>query len=101
MGRIRRFFFDEPPSKPVLDVATAKKLMEQLADPTVKNPLCEHCGCYHTQACPRVKRLKFKSPDVVEEVEFWSEWDRDVTLTPEHIAEVSLQIEVEDVGTKA
>ena len=88
-------------SKPLLDVATAKKLMEQLADPTVKSPLCVHCGCYHTQACPRVKRLKFKSAEVVEEVEFWSEWDHDVILTPEHIAEVSLQDEVEDVGTKA
>lgn len=93
MGKIFRFFFDPAPSKPVLDVATAKKLMEQLADPTVKNPLCAHCGCYHTQACPRVKRIKFKSADMVEEVEFWSEWDHDVTLTPEYIAEVSLQNE--------
>jgi hypothetical protein len=89
------------PSVPKIDVATAKKIMEQIADPTVKNPLCAHCGCWHTQACPRVKRLKFKSADVVEEVEFWPEWDHDVTLTPEHIAEVSLQDEVEDVGTKA
>ena len=85
------------PPKVTIDVATAKKIMEQLGDPAVKSPLCAHCGCWHTQACPRVKRLKFKSPDVVEEVEFWQEWDHDVTLTPEHIAEISLQTEVEDV----
>jgi hypothetical protein len=88
------------PSVPKIDVATAKKLMDQLGDPTVRNPLCAHCGCYHTQACPRVKRIKFKSADVVEEVEFWSEWDKTVTITPEVIAEISLQTEVEDVGTK-
>lgn len=88
-------------SLPAIDVHTAKEIMKQLADPAVKNPLCVHCGCYHTQACPRVKRLKFKTADIVEEVEFWSEWDRSVTLTPERIAEVSLQDEVKDVGTKA
>ena len=86
------------PSVPKIDVETAKKIMADLADPLAKNPLCAHCGCWHTQACPRVKRLKFKSADVVEEVEFWQEWDHDVTLTPEHIAEVSLQ-EVENVGS--
>jgi hypothetical protein len=90
-------------SVPTVDVATAKKLMEQMGDPTVKNPLCVHCGCYHTQACPRVKRLKFKSADIVEEVEFWQDtcYSKDSLLTPEQIAEVSLQTEVEDDGTKA
>ena len=101
MGKIRRYFFGEVVSKPVLDVATAKKLMEQLADPTVKNPLCAHCGNYHTQACPRVKRLKFKSADVVEEVEFWFDWDRSVTISPETIAEISLQSEENDGRSKA
>ena len=91
------WFRRKPSNAPTIDVATAKLIMEQLADPAVKNPLCAHCGCYHTQACPRVKRLKFKSADVVEEVEFWPEWDHDVTLTPEHIAEISLQTEVENV----
>jgi hypothetical protein len=89
------------PSVPKIDVATAKKIMEQIADPAVKNPLCAHCGCWHTQACPRVKRLKFKSADVVEEVEFWQDtcYSKDSLLTPEQIAEVSLQDEVENVGS--
>lgn len=98
---MRNPFRSAPTAAPKIDVATAKTIMEQLADPTVKNPLCAHCGCYHVIACPRVKRLKFKSADIVEEVEFWPEWDHDAILTPEHIAEISLQNEVEDVGTKA
>jgi len=83
------------PSVPKIDVATAKKLMDQLGDPTVRNPLCAHCGCYHTQACPRVKRIKFKSADVVEEVEFWQSglYDMMNVLTPEQIAEVALSDE--------
>jgi hypothetical protein len=83
------------PSVPKIDVATAKKLMDQLGDPAVKNPLCAHCGCWHTQACPRVKRLKFKSADVVEEVEFWQSglYDMMNVLTPEQIAEVALSDE--------
>jgi hypothetical protein len=90
-----------PTAAPKIDVATAKKIMEQIADPAVKNPLCAHCGCWHTQACPRVKRLKFKSADVVEEVEFWQDtcYSKDSLLTPEQIAEVSLQDEVENVGS--
>jgi len=92
-------FRKRPALKPTIDVATAKKIMEQLSDPLVKNPLCAHCGCYHVRACPRVKRLKFKSADIVEEVEFWPEWSLDGTLTPEDIAEVSLQPEVEDAGS--
>jgi hypothetical protein len=39
--------------------------------------------------------LRFKTADIVEEVEFWQDalYSKDSVLTPEQIAEISLQDE--------
>lgn len=44
-----------------------------------KDKRCQHCGCWHSTACPRVKRASFRGDEVVS-VEFWpwsaADWDR-------------------------
>lgn len=38
---------------------------------------CSHCGGWHHRACPRVRRIKFRAPGDIEEIEFWESWPRD------------------------
>ena len=40
---------------------------------------CRYCGGVHAEACPRVKRIKFKSDSKPEEIEFWpwGDWPED------------------------
>lgn len=49
------------------------------------HPECQHCGGYHSRACPRVKRMVFDSKMNLLEVEFWAhgDWDHQSVLFPD------------------
>lgn len=48
---------------------------------------CPHCGGLHLRACPRVRRLVFKRPEEISEVEFWpaGKWPEDNIIWPEDV----------------
>ncbi len=46
---------------------------------------CIHCGGLHAIACPRVKRIRFRTDGGLEEVEFWADWPTDRVIWKEDL----------------
>lgn len=70
----------------------------ELASQFTGRPPCTHCGGYHARSCPRVKRIIFRSPDDVQEVEYFpaKEWPEDFPVVwPEELADLEDQDELE------
>jgi hypothetical protein len=83
--RLARAFRRIPrPSLPLPHRRSAKLTRGEADELFPEKDRCQHCGCWHDIACPRVRRVVFRGEEVAS-VEFWAwrEWPRDrlVTLT--------------------